>query len=238
MTEVHQLETKHNLDFESGEVLLISKPLDWTSFDVVKKVKKLFDIRKIGHAGTLDPRATGLLVLCTGKKTKEIETFKDFDKEYTGEMELGAITPSFDSETEVTERRSIEKITPDDIKKIFEEFIGEQEQMPPMYSAIKYGGKPLYYYARKGRKVVRTKRQIAIQQCEPTSIQLPFVQFRIVCSKGTYIRTLVHDIGERLGCGAYLRNLERTRVGPYLLSDAWVISELINRAQELTRTVS
>jgi tRNA pseudouridine55 synthase len=222
--------TVHNktqFDFSEGEILLVHKPADWTSFDVVKKVKNLFHIEKIGHAGTLDPKATGLLILCTGKKTKTIEEYKDFDKEYEGDLELGAWTRSFDAETKIEERRSIEGITEAGIRHTFREFLGVQEQMPPMYSAVKYGGKPLYYYARRGREVLREPRSIEITVCDITAIAFPLVSFRIVCSKGTYIRSLAHDIGERLGCGAYLRRLVRTRVGPYRLENAWTLEELV-----------
>ncbi len=223
-------------NFHEGEVLCVDKPIDWTSFDVVKKVKKLFHIEKIGHAGTLDPRATGLLLLCTGKKTKAVEEFKDFDKEYEGDIELGAWTRSFDSETEIEERKSIEGITEADIRRVCKEFIGTGEQLPPMYSALKYGGKPLYHYARRGREVVRQPRSIEIAECEVTAVAIPLVSLRIVCSKGTYIRSLAHDIGQRLGCGAYLRRLVRTRVGTYRLESAWTLEELArlagNRANE------
>jgi len=220
------LHSKVTFDFDEGEILLINKPIDWTSFDVVKKVKHLFHIGKIGHAGTLDPKATGLLILCTGKKTKTIEEFKNFDKEYEGDLELGAWTRSFDAETEIEERRSIEGITEADIRRVFQEFVGVREQVPPMYSALKYGGKPLYHYARRGREVIREKRSIEITACDVATIAFPLVGFRIVCSKGTYIRSLAHDIGGRLGCGAYLRRLIRTRVGSYRLENAWTIEEL------------
>ena len=221
------LRGEKQFDFREGEVLLVHKPIDWTSFDVVKKIKNLFHIEKIGHAGTLDPKATGLLILCTGKKTKAIEEFKDFDKEYEGDLELGAWTRSFDAETEIEGRRSIEDITEADIRRVFQEFVGVQDQLPPMYSAVKYGGKPLYHYARRGREVIRETRSIEITACDITAIALPLVSFRIVCSKGTYIRSLAHDIGERLGCGAYLRRLVRTRVGPYSLKNAWTLEELV-----------
>jgi tRNA pseudouridine55 synthase len=223
-------------DFREGEVLCVHKPVDWTSFDVVKKVKNLFHIEKIGHAGTLDPKATGLLILCTGKRTKAIEEFKDFDKEYEGDIELGAWTRSFDSETEIEERRSIEGITEADLHRVFKEFVGVREQIPPMYSAVKYGGKPLYHYARRGREVVRQPRSVEITVCDVTAIALPLVSFRIVCSRGTYIRSLAHEIGEQLGCGAFLHRLIRTRVGAYRLENAWTLEELIrlalNRANE------
>ncbi len=228
------LRGEKQFDFREGEVLLVHKPTDWTSFDVVKKVKNLFHIEKIGHAGTLDPKATGLLILCTGKKTKAIEEFKDFKKEYEGDLELGAWTRSFDAETEIEGRRSIEDITEADIRRVFQEFVGVQNQLPPMYSAVKYGGKPLYHYARRGREVVRETRSIEITECEVMSIALPLVSFRIECSKGTYIRSLVHDIGGRLGCGAYLKRLIRTRVGPYSLENAWTLEEFARFVQNRT----
>lgn len=229
--------SESKFDFSEGEVLLVHKPVDWTSFDVVKKIKNTFRIEKIGHAGTLDPKATGLLILCTGKKTKTIEEFKDFDKEYEGDLELGAWTRSFDAETAIEEHRSIEGITETDIHRVFREFVGIQNQMPPMYSAVKYGGKPLYHYARRGRDVVREPRSVEITTCDATAISLPLVSFHIVCSKGTYIRSLAHDIGKQLGCGAYLRRLVRTRVGPYLLENAWTIEELIRFRREHEGTV-
>jgi tRNA pseudouridine55 synthase len=223
-------------DFREGEVLCVHKPVDWTSFDVVKKVKNLFHIEKIGHAGTLDPKATGLLILCTGKKTKSIEEFKDFDKEYEGDIELGAWTRSFDSETEVEERKTVEGITDVDIRRVCKGFIGTMEQIPPMYSAVKYGGKPLYHYARRGREVVRQPRNIEIVECEVTAIAIPLVSLRIVCSKGTYIRSIAHDIGKRLGCGAYLRRLVRTRVGIYRLENAWTLEDLARCAGNRANT--
>ncbi len=219
-------------DFREGEVLLVGKPADWTSFDVVKKIKNLFHIEKIGHAGTLDPKATGLLILCTGKKTKEIEQFKEFDKEYEGDIELGAWTRSYDAETEVEGRKPIDGITEESVRRVFGEFVGVQQQLPPMYSAVKYGGKPLYHYARRGREVVREARTIEVASCDVVRVALPAVGFRIVCSKGTYVRSLAHDIGERLGCGAYLTRLVRTRVGPYRLEHAWTLDELIRLRQD------
>ncbi len=233
MTTGHRPGSNPTFDFREGEVLLLDKPIDWTSFDVVKKVKNLFHIEKIGHAGTLDPRATGLLILCTGKKTKEIERFKDFDKEYEGDIELGARTRSYDSETEVEHRAPIDGITEELVRMVFGEFVGTQQQVSPMFSAVKYGGKPLYHYARRGREVEREPRTIEITHCEALQIAPPRVGFRVVCSKGTYIRTLAHDIGERLGCGAYLKRLVRTRVGPYTLGDAWSLDELILYRREM-----
>jgi tRNA pseudouridine55 synthase len=210
-----------------GSVLFIDKPLDWTSFDVVKKVRATIHERKVGHAGTLDPKATGLLIICTGKMTKSIEQFVGFEKEYTGFFELGVRTPSFDSETEVSERSDFSSISPERIKELAREFIGAQIQTPPMYSALKYGGKHLYDFARAGKTVKREGREIVISEFDVDVLRFPFIDFRVVCSKGTYIRSLADEFGQRLGCGAALRSLRRTRIGTYLVRDAWSIETMV-----------
>ena len=209
-----------------GEILLLDKPLDWTSFDVVKRVRSILQIRRIGHAGTLDPKATGLLIVCTGRQTKNIHEFVGLEKEYVGTMELGVITPSFDSETEPTERRSWSDVTREKIEEASLKFVGRQLQVPPMYSASKYGGKPLYKYARKGRTVPREPKEIEVADFEIRNVVLPFVDFRITCSKGTYIRSLVHELGQALGCGATLRALRRTRIGAHTVEAAMTLEEL------------
>ncbi len=173
------------LDFEKGEVLLVDKPLNWTSFDVVHRVRDLFHVKKVGHAGTLDPKATGLLILCTGKKTKEIDTFTGQEKEYEGVMQLGATTASFDSETPEQEQKNFSLIDEKQILDVFATFVGAQLQVPPMYSAVKYGGKPLYKYARKGRTLERQPREITVSEFTLIKMELPSVYFRVVCSKGT-----------------------------------------------------
>ncbi len=218
--------TKEILDFEAGEIILVNKPLDWTSFDVVARIRSFYGIKKIGHAGTLDPKATGLLILCTGKMTKQISEFQDFEKEYIGIMEIGAVTKSFDSETEVIDKKEFSHVTPEVIRDTFRTFLGVQQQLPPMYSAIKKDGKRLYKYARKGREIQRETREVIIKEFDMTSFHPPEVGFRVVCSKGTYIRALADDAGQKLGCGAYLKTLVRTKIGSYLLTDAMSMEEI------------
>jgi tRNA pseudouridine55 synthase len=210
-----------------GAILLVDKPKGWTSFDVVNKIRHLLHVRRVGHAGTLDPMATGLLIVCTGKQTKAIGQYVDLDKEYDGEMILGARTASFDAETPLEDVRSIDGITEARLRDVVAQFVGAQEQIPPMWSAVKVGGRPLYKYARKGVDVARKGRSIVIQSIELHDIVFPKVAFTVACSKGTYIRALVNDIGTALGSGAYLSALRRTRIGPYLLNHALSIDQLI-----------
>jgi tRNA pseudouridine55 synthase len=226
-------------DFEAGEVLLVNKPKGWTSFDVVKRLRSIFRIRKIGHAGTLDPMASGLMIIVTGRKTKEIERLKGLEKEYEGVMEIGARTKSYDTETAVCERKSLEGVTEDKVVRLFKEFVGEIEQVPPMYSAVKVQGKRLYKYARRGKAIDAPPRKVSISVFEPTKILLskeddcpPEVSFRLVCSKGTYVRSLVEDFGQRLGCGAYLKSLVRKSVGEFRLSQALSIEQCEDLASE------
>jgi tRNA pseudouridine55 synthase len=218
---------ERDLNLAEGEMLLVDKPQGWTSFDVVNKIRSLFHVRKVGHAGTLDPMATGLLVICSGRRTKELDRFMGLEKEYDGEMILGARTPSFDAETPVIERRSTEDITEEGIRTALAEFVGQQMQIPPMWSAVKVDGRRLYEYARKGKEVVRSPREVTITSITSVKITIPAVAFTVVCSKGTYIRTLVEDVGQRLGCGAYLSALRRTRIGPYSVADALTIEDLV-----------
>lgn len=212
--------------FKEGEVLLLNKPLKWTSFQVVNKVRWLIrqelQVKKIkvGHAGTLDPLATGLLILCTGKKTKEIDNYQAQEKEYTGTLKLGVTTASYDAETEESENFPIDHISEEAIRQNCEKFIGDIEQKPPIFSAIKVGGQKLYEKARKGESVEIKSRQIKISEFEITAIEMPYVSFRVVCSKGTYIRSLAYDFGQALNSGAYLTALCRTRIGEYLLEDS------------------
>jgi tRNA pseudouridine55 synthase len=215
----------HDFSVE-GEVLFLDKPLHWTSFDVIKKVRVLFDVRKVGHAGTLDPHATGLLIVCTGKKTKCIEQFVGLEKEYTGTCKIGERTPSFDTETNAHEWKDCSAITEEQIRETAKIFIGKQLQVPPMYSAVKYGGKPLYKYARSGRTVERVEREIEISGFDILHIREQYIDFRIVCSKGTYIRSLIDEFGLRLGCGATLTALRRTRIGEHSISQAMTIEQL------------
>ncbi|QLG45671.1 tRNA pseudouridine(55) synthase TruB [Costertonia aggregata] len=213
-------------DFLNGQLLLIDKPLGWSSFQAVNKLKwairKKFNLKKIkiGHAGTLDPLATGLLLICVGKYTKKIPDFQGQTKEYTGTITLGATTPSYDLETEIDQTFSIEHITKPLVQEATFKFIGEIEQIPPVFSALKKDGKRLYEYAREGKAVEIKTRKIIISAFEITKINLPEVQFRVVCSKGTYIRSLAHDFGKALGSGGHLSVLRRTKIGDYHVNTA------------------
>lgn len=211
---------------DDGRMLLVQKPKGWTSFDVVKKVRHLMGARKAGHAGTLDPLATGLLIICTGKKTKDLSGFVGLDKEYLVRMRLGGSTASYDAATPVEKWKPTEQLTDGQIKVVLQRFVGPQEQLPPMFSAAKVGGKRLYQYARKGMEIERPMREIVIRSITPVEIAIPEVVVRVVCTKGTYIRTLVHDIGTTLGCGAYVLELERTRIGDWMLRDALTLDQI------------
>ncbi len=221
-------------DFQSGIVLLVDKPAGWTSFDVVNKIrivlKHLLGVKKIkvGHAGTLDPMATGLLIVCTGRATKAISTFQDLPKTYEGSMLLGATTPSYDAESEVDARYAWEHITGDLLEQRRREFVGELEQLPPMYSAVKVKGKRLYELARKGKTVERQARRIHVYEFSFSRIQLPEIDFVVRCSKGTYIRSLAHDFGRALGSGAYLTALRRTAIGPHRIEAAWQLDDFVS----------
>ena len=203
-----------------GRVLLIDKPYGWTSFDVVKKLRFGLKVKKIGHAGTLDPLATGLLVLCTGKMTKQIEKFQGWEKEYVAEIHLGQTTPSYDLETEPTEQIDVANLSSDAISEAVDSFLGLQNQIPPIFSAIKVKGKRAYEAARKGEDIKLKSRQIEIKKLEVLDVTLPKIVVKVVCSKGTYIRSLAHDIGKKIGVGAHLSGLRRTRIGELSVSDA------------------
>ena len=220
------MKSLQEFDFEAGEVLLLDKPLTWTSFDVVRKVKNTLRPRKIGHAGTLDPLATGLLILCTGKKTKEIDQIQAQEKEYEGTFRLGQTTPSFDLETPVDSERPFAHLTPAQIEAAAATFVGKIAQTPPLFSAVKVDGKRAYELARQGQEAEIKSKTIEIKTFEVTRIALPDVDFRVVCSKGTYIRSLARDLGEALGCGAHLTRLVRTRIGSYRLADAWTVADV------------
>ena len=213
-------------DFKNGQVLLIDKPLHWTSFQAVNKlrwaIRKAFSIKKIkvGHAGTLDPLATGLLVICTGKMTKQINTFQGQEKEYTGTFVIGSTTPSYDLETEINNTFPTNHITDDLIHQTTKQFVGRIEQYPPVFSAIKKDGKRLYEFARAGEDVEVKPREIEITAFEITEISGLELKFRVVCSKGTYIRSLAHDFGKALHSGAHLSELRRTRIGEFKIEDA------------------
>ena len=216
----------HNFDFQKGALILIDKPYQWTSFDVVKSIKgqarRITGIKriKVGHAGTLDPLATGLLLICTGKKTKEIESFQAQEKEYTGTIYLGATTPCFDLEQEVDKRFDISEITEDQVKNTTARFLGEIEQTPPIFSAIKIDGKRAYEYARNDEEVKIKSKKISIYEFKLTRVELPEIDFRIRCSKGTYIRSIARDFGLALNNGAHLTALRRTKIGDFKVEDA------------------
>ena len=206
--------------FEEGKVLLINKPLRWTSFDAVRKIRNLIRIKKVGHAGTLDPLATGLLIICTGKFTKKINEYMSQEKEYTGTFTLGATTPTYDLESEPDNFKPTGSVTEELLKSTTTQFTGEIMQVPPAHSAIKVGGKRVYELARQGKEVKLEPRKITIKEFEITKVEMPVVHFKVVCSTGTYIRSLANDFGAVLGCGAYLSSLCRTRIGSFLLDDA------------------
>ncbi len=220
-------------DFKNGQVLLIDKPLNWTSFQVVNKlrwhIRQKFGLKKIkvGHAGTLDPLATGLLIICTGKFTKKIDEYQGQIKEYTGEITLGATTPSYDLETEVDETFPVAHITNELIYKTTEQFIGEINQIPPIFSAIKMEGVRLYNLAREGKTAEIKSRKITIETFEITNIDLPKIQFRVVCSKGTYIRSLAYDFGKALNSGGHLSALRRTKIGDFSVNDSVEVPDFI-----------
>jgi tRNA pseudouridine55 synthase len=228
---------KENFNAEElleGKIFLIDKPLGWTSFQVVNKIrwhlknttglKKL----KVGHAGTLDPLATGLLIICTGKKTKTISSLQDTEKEYLGTFTLGATTPSYDMETEIDQTYTTDHITPQLIEKTKGLFIGDIQQQPPLFSALKKDGKRLYEYARAGETTAIAKRNITISKFEITRIELPDLDFLIRCSKGTYIRSIAHDFGKSIASGAHLSALQRTQSGRFELKDAYTMESVLN----------
>ena len=201
--------------FEEGQVLLIDKPLHWTSFDAVRKIRNAIRIKKVGHAGTLDPLATGLLIVCTGKYTKKINEYMAAEKEYTGSFTLGATTPTYDLESNATNFKDCNNITQEQINAATKIFTGEIQQVPPIYSAIKKDGVALYELARRGVEIELKPRTITIKTFEIIAVEMPVVKFKVICSTGTYIRSLAHDFGAALGCGAYLSALRRTRIGEY-----------------------
>lgn len=213
---------------DEGEVILIDKPLTWTSFDVANKLKRACKFKKIGHAGTLDPLATGLLILCTGKKTKQIDSYQAQEKEYTGTLVLGKTTPSIDLETEFDGELPIDHITPELLESARLQLTGDIEQIPPIYSAVKVDGERLYKKARRGETAEIKKRSVTISVFDIDTTRFPEVDFRIVCTKGTYIRSMVRDFGQLLQSGAYLSALCRTRIGSFRLSEAHDLTEFIN----------
>lgn len=200
--------------------MLIDKPLDWTSFDVIRKIRGMVRIKKVGHAGTLDPLATGLLIVCTGKFTKRINEYMAQEKEYTGTITLGAVTPTYDLESEPVDFKDLSHLTRASLDEAVKQFTGPIEQVPPIHSAIKIGGKRVYELARKGKEVKLEPRPVVIHAFEIVEMRLPEVRFRVVCSTGTYIRSLANDLGAVLGCGGYLSELRRTRIGAFRVEDA------------------
>lgn len=214
-----------NHDFQAGESILIDKPLGWSSFKVIHEIRKLINTRKVGHAGTLDPNATGLLILCTGKKTKEISKYQDLKKTYTGIITLGKSSPSMDTETETSEEKPFSHLTESQIQSAKEKFIGEISQLPPMFSAVKHKGKSLYQIARKGKTVKREPRKVTVYSFNINKIILPEIHFEIVCSKGTYIRAIANDLGNKLDCGGLLSSLRRTKIGEYSVNKALTVEE-------------
>lgn len=219
-----------DFNFAEGELLLINKPYNWTSFDVVGKIRNSLKPQKlkVGHAGTLDPLATGLLIICTGKLTKQIDTFQAEEKEYTGTMVLGETTPSYDMETDADQIFDISNLTEEQIRNNTGQFTGDIQQYPPAHSAVKINGERLYEKARRGEEVELRLRFVTVSEFEITRVELPEVDFRVVCSKGTYIRSLVNDFGKALNNGAYLSKLCRTRSGNFRLEDAFEVMELAN----------
>lgn len=218
--------------FEEGKLLLIDKALHWTSFDVVRKIRSSIRIKKVGHAGTLDPLATGLLVVCTGKFTKKINEFMAKEKEYTGTFTLGATTPTYDLESAPQNFKDIAAISEEQIKNTTAAFTGELQQLPPVYSAIKKDGVALYELARRGEEVELKPRTVFIEEFEISSVELPVVNFRVRCSTGTYIRSLANDFGQALGCGAYLSSLRRTKIGDMNVKDAVTIEQFLEQLKK------
>lgn len=218
---------------ETGVVVLIDKPLTWTSFDAVNRLKYNLPYKKVGHAGTLDPLATGLLIICAGRMTKRVDEFQALPKEYEGTLVLGAETPSYDLETEVSATYPIEDLTEEQICEAVKSFTGTIQQVPPAYSAVRQGGKRAYKQARAGKEVKLEGREVTIYSYELTRIKLPEVDFRVKCSKGTYIRSLVHDLGKKLHNGAYLKALKRTAIGDFRAEKAFSPNEAVDIIREI-----
>ena len=237
VTFAHYMKQEVQTIFTEGQVLLVDKPIEWTSHDVVAKVRNTIKIKKVGHAGTLDPLATGLLILCTGKFTKKINEYQAREKEYTGTFTIGAVTPTYDLESEPEQLKDYSFVTEELIHETTKQFIGDIMQVPPTHSAIKRDGKPVYLLARKGVDVVLDPRPLHISEFEITKIDpivigLPVFHFRVVCSTGTYIRSLAHDFGKALGCGAYLSSLRRTRIGEFTSEQARSLPETLEWIKE------
>ena len=219
------------IDFKEGEVFLIDKPAGWSSFKVIREIRKVIGVKKVGHAGTLDPMATGLLIVATGKKTKTLDEYQALKKTYTGTITLGKTSPSMDLETvhHGGSEKPYAHISEEEIYKVRDEFLGTIKQVPPMYSAIKHKGKSLYHLARKGKTVEREAREITVFDFIIKKINLPNIDFEITSSKGTYIRVIANDFGEKLGCGGLLSSLRRTKIGDYSVEDAVMIDEFMRK---------
>jgi tRNA pseudouridine55 synthase len=217
------------LDYQTGQTILIDKPLNWTSFKVVALIRKTIGVKKVGHSGTLDPLATGLLILCTGKKTKELDAYIGMDKTYTGKFILGKYSKTFDMESELEERDIPDDVDSQKIYQVKQKFIGNIYQKPPMFSAKKINGKRLYKYARKGKEIEVEPRKVVIHDFEITSIRLPEVFFRIRCSKGTYIRSIADDFGKELGTSSILGSLRRTKIGEFDVNDALFVEDFVKK---------
>ena len=219
------IDAEIQLPFAEGKVILIDKPLHWTSFDVVRKMRHIIQIKKIGHAGTLDPLATGLLIVCTGKFTKKINEYMAREKEYTGHITLGATTPTYDLESEPQNLKDFSFLTNEMIHAATAAFIGTINQFPPIFSAIKKDGVALYELARRGVEVELVARKVTISTFEIVNIALPIIEFKVICSTGTYIRSLANDFGQSLGCGGYLSSLRRTKIGEFEAADAMTMEQ-------------
>jgi len=228
------------LDFKAGEILLVNKPLEWTSFDVVKFLKfrlQAIEKVKVGHAGTLDPLATGLLIICTGKATKKIIDFQYLGKTYTGTIRLGATTPCYDREMPPNCFYPTKHITEDDINQNAQKLTGWIDQQVPLYSAVKQNGKKLYKLARKGKVIETKSRKVEVKSFKITKVKMPYIDFEIECSKGTYIRSLAHDLGKALNSGGFLWSLKRTHIGQHKLTDAWELDDLTEKIRLIANTV-
>jgi tRNA pseudouridine55 synthase len=223
--------------FAEGQVLLFDKPIGWTSFDIVRKIRNIIRVKKVGHAGTLDPLATGLLIVCTGKYTKKINEYMGMEKEYTGTFTLGSTTASYDLETDPENFKDTSHLTTEMIEAATKQFTGDIMQMPPQHSAIKKDGKPLYLSARKGIEVKIDARPVTIKEFSITAIELPVVHFKVVCSTGTYIRSLANDFGEAIGVGGYMSSLCRTRIGEFNNADARSIEQFETEVKALRPNV-
>lgn len=225
--------------FQDSGVLLVDKPVEWTSHDVVGFIRSRFNVEKVGHCGTLDPNATGLLVIVLGRATKLSQRLAGDDKDYEGDMLLGVVTDSQDLCGKVLEEKDTSKVSEEEVRTVFGRFVGELLQTPPMVSAKKIGGKKLYELARQGKEIERESKPIVIHRLDITAVALPVVSFAVACSKGTYVRTICHDIGQELGCGASLKSLRRTRSGEFKLEDAVTVDAMREWTQEeLSRKLS